>query len=635
MELQTTLQLLDRPTFGQRLSSTQTIAQLLNPKTIVRNAIGNEMFYRVEQFNKLVATPVDILRSKITGGDRTITFITHNQGKYWQNWLTGAKAGWKGVNPMGLQTAYDLGPQAFRSKFNPLTYLEKSLGATLRSFDHAGYMRAYNKSIGETATLRAVNEGLKGQAKKDAIATYIREADANMIQMADQYGKYATFQDTTVLSSALTKVKKGLNFKKDFGLGDMVLKYPKTPGNLIMRALEYSPAGALRSAYLLKDVFKVKNPLTTKAATESFTRAIIGTSGFSLLGYALADAGVLTSGGNSDYEIATLEKMAGKQPNSVNVSALKRFVENGFDLKKAGVKKGDTFVSYDWAQPLSIAVALGSGVNQAKKENGELTLEESAKGAFDSSSKTIINMSVLRGLNDFLASYPGRELSDRFADVGKGAPSSFTPTLLNQVRQLKDNKARTTYDNTISGETINRVKNRVPGLDAELPPAYDTLGNEKETYQNKGNSLLNVLLNPSFVSKYNPSKEAKFILDYINETGDNTVAPRLAKKKIDGTKLTGEQFAELQKLMGKETKKGLEELIPKLQNNEDKAAVGKEIYNLLNAASKKAKASLREKLVTKEQLAEAEKLGIDKETVLHRIQVQGWTIGRAISKPIE
>jgi hypothetical protein len=182
---------------------------------------------------------------------------------------------------------------------------------------------------------------------------------------------------------------------------------------------------------------------------------------------------------------------------------------------------------------------------------------------------------------------------------------------------------------------MNRVKNRVPGLDADLPPAYDTLGNEKETYQNKGNSLLNVLFNPSFVSKYNPSKEAKFILDYINETGDNTVAPRLAKKKIDGTKLTGEQFAELQKLMGKETKKGLEELIPKLQNNEDKAAVGKEIYNLLNAASKKAKASLREKLVTKEQLAEAEKLGIDEETVLHRIQVQGWTIGRAISKPIE
>jgi hypothetical protein len=99
--------------------------------------------------------------------------------------------------------------------------------------------------------------------------------------------------------------------------------------------------------------------------------------------------------------------------------------------------------------------------------------------------------------------------------------------------------------------------------------------------------------------------------------------------------LTGEQFAELQRLMGKETKKGLKELIPEWENNDDKAAVGKEIYNLLNAASKKAKASIRNQLVTKEQLADAKKLGIDEETVFHRIKEQGWTIGKALTKPIE
>jgi len=229
MELQTILQSLDRPTFGQKLAATQTIAQLLNLKTIARNAIGNELFYRTEQLNKIIATPIDIARSKLTGGERTVTFRSNNQGQYWKNWFVGGKAGWKGVNPMGLQTAYDLGPQAFRSKWNPLTYLEKSLGATLRSFDHAGYMRAYNSTLGEMATLRAINERLTGSAKKEAIAKYIREADANMMNMADQYGKYATFQDNTVISNALQKVKKGLNFGKDFGMGDLIVKYPKTP----------------------------------------------------------------------------------------------------------------------------------------------------------------------------------------------------------------------------------------------------------------------------------------------------------------------------------------------------------------------------------------------------------------------
>jgi hypothetical protein len=60
MELQATLQALERPTFGQKLSTAQTIAQLLNPKTITRNAIGNEIFYRVEQMNRLLATPVNV-----------------------------------------------------------------------------------------------------------------------------------------------------------------------------------------------------------------------------------------------------------------------------------------------------------------------------------------------------------------------------------------------------------------------------------------------------------------------------------------------------------------------------------------------------------------------------------------------
>jgi hypothetical protein len=55
MELQSVLQGLERPTFGQRISSLQTIAQLLNPKTIARNSIGNEMFYRIEQINKFLS----------------------------------------------------------------------------------------------------------------------------------------------------------------------------------------------------------------------------------------------------------------------------------------------------------------------------------------------------------------------------------------------------------------------------------------------------------------------------------------------------------------------------------------------------------------------------------------------------
>jgi hypothetical protein len=591
MELQTVLQTLERPSFGQKLSTAQTIAQLLNPKTMMRNALGNEMFYRIERVNKLLATPIDIARSKLTGGERTVTFRTNNQGQYWQNWLTGAKAGWKGVNPMGLTTAYDLGPQAFRSKWNPLTYLEKSLGATLRSFDHAGYMRAYNNTLGELATLRAVNQGLKGQEKKEAIARFIRESDENMLQIADKYGKFATFQDNTALSTGLQKVKRVMNFKQDFGLGDLVLKYPKTPGNLVMRALDYSPAGVVRSAYLMKHAIKGTKPLATREATEAFTRAIIGTTGFSLMGYALADLEILTGSGSSDFELAALEKGAGKQANSVNTTALMRYVTSGFNAKEAKTQKGDTFISYDWAQPLAIAVALGVGVNQSVKENDELNPLSATKGAFDGASSTVLEMSVLSGLKDFLTSYPGKKPSDYLVNPVKNIASSFVPTLSNQVRQLSDNSAKTTYSPNLLPEIGNRAINRMPGAQNSLLPSFDTLGNKKETYQNGSNNWINVLFNPSFVSKYNPSPEAQFVLETISATGNKNLAPRMPQKKLDGEKLTTEEYVEMQRIMGEEVRKGLSSQAGRTSSNYEKSE--KAIEDILTEAGKKAREEIR------------------------------------------
>jgi hypothetical protein len=619
MELQSILQGLERPTFGQMISTTQTIAMLLNPKTIVRNALGNEMFYRIEQMNKFLATPIDIARSKITGKERTITFISNNQGQYWSNFLSGAKAGWKGQNPMGLTTAYDLGSPAFSSnaqnlnplqkvmvsKANPLKWLEKSLGATLRSFDNAGYMRAYNKTIGEMATLRAINEGLKGDAKKQAIQQYIREADENMVKIADQYAKYATFQDNTALSTLLTKGKQGLNTMstkaltlgmaptKEFGFGDLVLKFPKTPGNLIMRALEYSPAGVIRSASLMKDAIKTKNPLATKEATLAFQRAITGTAGFSILGYALADIGILTGRGDSDYEVAALERNAGVQPNSVNITGLKRLFASGFDLEEAKPREGDTYVSYDWAQPIAMAVSLGVGVNQAVKENEDPSLVDAGLSAFNSAADTVINMSVLSGLNNFVTGYQGEGMSEKIAGTSKGLVSSFVPTALNQVRQLNDNAARSTYDPSFWAETENRAQNRIPGYEKSLQPAYDTLGNEREVFQGGSNNAFNVFLNPSFVSKYNPTPEEKFVIDYINETGDKSVAPRIPDKKLDGKKLTAEQYAKMQRIMGLEAQKGFNKVVPRLQGTTDYEKINKILKKVLLEAGRTAREEVR------------------------------------------
>lgn len=597
MELQATLQALERPTLGRRISVAQTIGQLLNPKTIVRNAIGNEMFYRVERISKYVATPIDIARSKLTGSQRTVTFRTFNQGNYWRNWLTGAKAGWKGVNPQGLQTQYDLGSAAFKSKFNPLTYFEKTLGASLKSFDYAGYKRAYNKTLGELATLKAMNEGLKGKELKQAAQRYMLEADEIMMNMADAYGKYSTFQDNTKVSVGLEKLKKGMNFGKDFGFGDLVLKYPKTPGNLLIRALEYSPLGALRSISILVEPLRKNVAFNSPEFAMSLSRAIIGTGGFSALGFTLANLGILTGSGHSDYEVKSLEQNSGKQPNSVNVTALKRWVFSGFDDQEGFAQEGDTFVSYDWAQPLAIATALGTGVSQSMREEGELSPGKAAVTGIKGAANTLVNSSVLSGVKKAFEFYPGQTFSDKLVDIAGDLPSSFVPTFSNQIRQADDNTARSTYDPDLYKTYGNRAINRVPGMEKSLPPAYDTLGNKREVYQDKGNTLFNVFLNPSFVKKYKPTPEAKFVLDFINQSGEKTVAPRNAPKTItiegEKVKLSANEYSELQRIMGEETQKGLERVVPRLQGETDFEKIRKELEKVLRNAGEKGRDEIR------------------------------------------
>jgi hypothetical protein len=592
-DLQIILQTLEKPSVLKRVSAVQSIGQLLNPKTQVRNALGNELFYRVERLNKLISTPIDIARSKITGGERTVTFRTNNQGEYWKNWMRGLKAGWKGANVNGLETQYDLSSPAFKGKYNPLTYLEKSLGAALKSFDTAAYMRAYNNTIGELATLRAVNEGQKGN--KELISKYIREASDNMMDIADEYGKYVTFQDNNVVSKGLVALKKGLNLKQDFGIGDLVLKYPKTPGALLMRALEYSPAGFLRSASILARPF-FKKEANTAEVTQALSRAIIGSVGLSGLGYFLLDKGVLTGAASKDKDIRDLQKSAGQGQYQINLSALYRLVKSGFDPASAKLKEGDSLYTYDWMQPVSIAISIGANVrkNIDEGKNKLSGLAGTAYNSLEGGLGTLTEQSVLSGLKRAAEGYPGQTVTDKIMDIISDVPASFVPTVFNQVNQLMDNNKRETYSPKKLEQSLNKASAKVPGLAQKLPQQYDTLGEPKQAYQK--NSAFNVLFNPGYSSNYKLSPEAKFIVDLIDESGDQTLAPRAPSKSItvDGKsiKLDGDMYSRYQQLLGEETKSKISKIDP----NASLATRTSKTEKALNAAGDKVRGQLKKEL---------------------------------------
>ena len=582
-ELQQALQALGKSTGWRKAESGQTIAQLLNTKTMDRNIIGNELFYRLERFNKYVATPIDMARSTLTSKARTVTLKTGNStwsrfftGKaeggvkqgiksalyspYVEGLVKGTKAGWKGVNPGGLQTQYDLTAPAFSGKWNPMTYLEKTLGATLKGFDYAAYTRAVNQTVGEMGELAAINSKLVGSARKIHAQEFVNTASKNILDIADQYGKYVTFQDSNVLSNSLSGIKKFMNAGKDFGIGSLVIKYPKTPGAIIMRGLDYSAAGFLKSAYQVAKPLMTGKPMDTREATMALSRGITGTLGFTGLGYFLADKGVITGRTNKDKDVREMEKQTGGGSYKVNLTALQRWATSGFDTKELQLQDNDTMFSYDWAQPIAMAISFGANINSNLKENkGALnstaaTLASSLEGSIS----TVAEQPVLQGVTRL---FQGYDLGQNITNTAKGILSSFTPTMLNQIRQKQDNTGRNTYDPDPIKQSLNMAKVKLPNLPfiKKLPAAYNTDGTQKENFQNGSNNAFNVFLNPGFVSKNIPTPVQKEILRIFDKTGDKTHFPSVVPKSIRATgsnpliNLNGQEMSDYQKIIGEKT----------------------------------------------------------------------------------
>ncbi len=571
-ELQAALQALGKSGIDRKIESAQTIGHLLNPRTVIRNTVGNELFYRLERINKYVATPIDWARSAITGSERTVTFRTAGQDGYWEGFLKGVKAGWKGVNPQGLSTQYDLISHAFKGKWNPLTYMEKALGATLKGFDYAAYNRAVNKTLGEMAELRVMNESLKGATKKEMITKYVDDSSKNLLDIADQYGKYVTFQDSNLLSKGLSAVKRGLNLGKEFGAGSIIVKYPRTPGALIMRGMEYSPAGVLKSAYeLAKPILKGGN-IDTREVTLSLSRAITGSLGFTGLGWFLAENEVITGKTTKDSDVNAMQRDTGGGSYKVNVSAILRWVKSGFDTQTLQTQYNDTLVSYDWMQPIAMSISFGANMNQNYKEgrslgeNAPSVISSSLEGALD----TIAQQPVLQGI---LRVMQGYSLGQNFVNTLQQIPASFVPTLVNQIRQISDNTGRNTYDPNVFYEAMNMVKNKIPGLEKTLPEAYTTLGKEKQISQKP--SWFNAFFNPANVTEFKPSPIQEEILRIYDVTGEKLHFPRVVDKSVtyNGQKieLSGKQYSEYQKLLGKKTEELFTQVmdLPKYESTDD------------------------------------------------------------------
>ena len=587
------------PSIGKKIATFQTMMQLLNLKTATRNIVGNFGFGVMENISDVVGTGLDKMVSGVTKNRTKALPSLLTQGK---GFIEGGAKGIRDAN-LGIDTSnmaggkFDLPTQRVFTS-GPLSTLEKAMNFELRVPDRAFYQAAYNESLRQQVAAAA-----KSNAPRDMKL---------MEEQAHYDALYRTFQDDSAAASFFSGMKRLLNdpihtmglakgrSAKEFGLGDFIIKYPKTPGNLLSRGIEYSPAG------FIKTVMELGRPLfgrefNQKAFVESASRAFVGSTALVGTGALLHKVGIITGGPDSDKDVEGLNAQAGYGQYRINVSALKRFVASGFDPNEAKLREGDITISYDWFQPDSIGLAMGADIDKNKNKKKGLTanlagLPSLLVNGLSTGINAFAEQPVISGLMQ-ISGY-----NDSFAGLAnalQGVPASFVPTLFNQIKQLTDNDKRSTYSPDFLKEAGNKVINKLPGASKALPQQYGTLGQPLKTYQEGSgltdNNPFNVLINPSFVNQYKPMPEAQKALDIYGLSGEKSVLPPVKQryitytpaggKKSERIDLTPEEYAIYQQIAGEYAR----DKISKLNVSGDAATMVKKMNGIISDASDKAK----------------------------------------------
>lgn len=337
------------------------------------------------------------------------------------------------------------------------------------------------------------------------------------IQIAYQEALKATFKDDNYMTKAFKGIKDSTG-----KFGEVLLPFVKTPANIAKRGIEYSPVGFI-------ETLKTAKGKDAKEVIDMLAKNAVGTVGI-YLGYKLAESGLIQGALSSDSKEKQFEEMQGK--------------------KAFSIKAGDTYWTFDWAQPASIPLIIGSTIYDAIKESDdEVNKLDLVKQASIASFDAWANLSPLQSFTEILgggsySSTPGENVFNAVTEF----PQRLFPALVNAIAKTEDTTARDTY---VKGDPLQSYKNtmqsKVPGLSKELPAKRDAWGREVKRQDSKGQAFVANFLNPGQLG-YNAStpidEEIQRIGAYPNAVN------RYIKVGNQNVNLTNEQHSEYQKAMG-------------------------------------------------------------------------------------
>lgn len=562
-------------TWQDKWNAWRYMAMLFNPRTHIRNVVGNVGFQPLRWTKDRVAAAIEAGVSKASGGklERTKSF-TANPALYKAAW-----ADWTNVQDVLSGNKYD----DIRSDINSRRRIFKTLP-----------LEAARK--GNSWALEAEDAIFKRITYADALAGYLQAngvtaeqmrnntVDAQLLSRARDYAGQealkATYQDRNAVSDFVSTRYQGKGRKVVNSAIDAVLPFRRTPANILVRGLEYSPAGLAKA--LSYDLVKVKKGEMTGAEAIDHIAAGLTGSGLMALGAYLFAQGIVTSGGGDDEGQDTINDLTGVQNYALNLP-------------------GGGNVTLDWLAPEALPFFMGAELMDSMGQSGNTT--DSIMNALKSISDPMLELSMLQSLNDMLdsISFSEGKLGELMASMLVSYFTQAIPTLGGQIERTAEDGRMTTYtDKNLRLPTdiqyaIGRASARIPGWDYQQVPYIDAWGREE-----KNGTLpmraMNNFLNPAYTSSMQVTDVDKEIQRLYSQTGDGSVVPERPQKYItvDGERvdLTGEQYVEYATKRGQTQFKLLEEFLDsslyRSLGDEEKTQAVSSVYNYADMLGKAA-----------------------------------------------
>ena len=526
-------------TWYEKLNNFRYLAMLGNPRTHVRNIVGNAFFVPVRAVKNTIAYGLEnIADAKINGGIERSKAILNSSNAADAALVKYAMSDYEAVQEVILSggkyvdTFQGIDKHRTIYKTKILEAARKGNSAALDAEDAWFCKPAYANALAKWYKANGITaEQLNtGKVPEETII----KAQTIAIKEAQK----ATYRDTNWFSAQVSRLGKVDN-KVAAVLIEGVLPFKKTPANILARAVEYSPVGLIKSLAL--DTKKVKayvngdieNGISPAEFIDDVSAGLTG-SALMGLGILLASWGVLSGGDDDDEKQNYFDELSGKQNYALSI--------------------GGMSITLDWLAPESMPLFVGVELfNSLSSKNEDKGFLQNLMSSIMSLSTPMFEMSMLQSVNDLFDNLAyikqGQGTFKIVSSMAANYISQYFPTLFGQgERAFGETQRETTYvdRNSAVGSELQymwgKIANKIPFYDFSQIPYIDAWGRTEET-GNLFERMLNNFVNPAYVKKERPT-EIDGELERLYDLGETSVYPSRAKTntKINGEYLTADEY---------------------------------------------------------------------------------------------